>query len=247
MNVIHAPNFLDLEWLEHGFGMRDSILPEGIRTVKQIHSSAVLDAEELRHSLTVAVRKGVAEPRASASGVQEPQGDALISDRAGVLVGVKTADCVPILIVHPSTPAVAAIHAGWRGSAENIAAAAVRHMVARWNTRPENLRAAIGPSIGVCCYEVGPEVARRFGTWIPGMKNPESPVHLDLPAINEAQLRAEGVVDIWKSGECTFCMGERFFSFRREREHAGRMLSFIGLQKNIGRTLEDPPGKPRAV
>src|ERR1700733_13903713 len=128
MDVIQAPNFLDLEWLDHGFGLRDSVLPEGIRTVKQIHSSAVLDAA------------------APASGASDPQGDALLSDRAGVRVGVKTADCVPILIVDPSTPAVAAIHAGWRGSAENIAARAGRRMAALWKTRPENLRAAIGPS-----------------------------------------------------------------------------------------------------
>jgi polyphenol oxidase len=207
--MIKAANFLDLEWLDHGFGQRDSVLPEGIRMVKQIHSSAVLDADE-----------------------PPGEGDALISDRAGVLVGVKTADCVPILIVDPSTPAVAAIHAGWRGSAENIVAAAVRRMAARWQTRPENLRAAIGPSIGVCCYEVGPEVANRFEWWFPA--TPDR--HLNLPAINEAQLRAEGVTDIWKCGECTFCMAKRFFSFRRDREHAGRMVSFIGLQKQIGRT-----------
>src|SRR5580658_1255261 len=134
--MIQAPNFLDLDWLDHGFGMRDSVLPEGIRTVKQIHSSVVLDA-----------------------GAAATEGDALVSDRAGVLVGVKAADCVPILLVDISTPAVAAVHAGWRGSAENIVAAAVRRMAALWKTRPENLRAAIGPSIGVCCYEVGPEVA----------------------------------------------------------------------------------------
>jgi YfiH family protein len=218
MSMIQAANFLDLEWLDHGFGLRDSVLPEGIRTVKQIHSSAVLDAA------------------APASAAPEPQGDALLSDRAGVRVGVKTADCVPILLVDISTPAVAAIHAGWRGSAENITAAAVRRMAALWNTRPENLRAAIGPSIGVCCYEVGPEVAHRFGTWMPGIGNAQNPVHLDLPAINEAQLRAEGVADIWKSGECTFCTAKTFFSFRREREHAGRMVSFIGLQKHVGRT-----------
>jgi polyphenol oxidase len=203
--MIKAPNFVDLDWLDHGFGLRDSELPAGIKTVKQIHSSIVLDA---------------------AAGL--PEGDALLSDRAGVSVGVKTADCVPILLVDPSVPVVAAIHAGWRGSAENIAAAAVRELVARWNIRPGNLRAAIGPSIGVCCYEVGPEVARRFGQ--------QGPVHLDLRAINEAQLRAAGVADIWKSGECTFCVPGRFYSFRREREQAGRMLSFIGLQKHVGRT-----------
>jgi YfiH family protein len=141
---------------------------------------------------------------------------------------------VPILLVDTSTRVVAAIHAGWRGTAENIAAGAVRELAARWNTRPENLRAAIGPSIGVCCYAVGPEVANRFERWIPVTTDR----HLDLRAVNEMQLRAEGVADIWRSGECTFCMPDRFFSFRREREHAGRMLSFIGLQKHVGRTSQ---------
>jgi polyphenol oxidase len=230
--MIEAANFRDLEWLDHGFGLRDSALPEGIRTVKQIHSSIVLDAVSTEKDDTVPAGR---------------QGDALISDRAGVRVGVKTADCVPILLVDPSIPAVAAIHAGWRGTAENIGAAVIRELAARWKTRPADLRAAIGPSIGVCCYEVGPDVARRFGTWIPKMANAQDPVHLDLPAVNEMQLRDAGVSDIWKSGECTFCTANRFFSFRREREQAGRMLSFIGLKKHIGRTSEDPPGKPSEV
>jgi copper oxidase (laccase) domain-containing protein len=69
---------------------------------------------------------------------------------------------------------------------------------------------------------VGPEVARQFGI------DTNSPIHLDLPAINERQLREEGVSNIWKSGECTFCRADRFFSFRRERERAGRMVSIIG-------------------
>jgi YfiH family protein len=213
--MIKAPNLMALEWLDHGFGLRDSTLPAGILTVKQIHSGIIIDAADLQ-----------------ADGAPAREGDALISDRAGIIVGVKTADCVPVLLVDTSACIVAAIHAGWRGSAENIVGGAVREMAAKWRTRPENLRAAIGPSIGVCCYEVGTEVAKQFQRWIPVTKNR----HLDLPAVNEAQLRAEGVDDIWKSGECTFCMADRFFSFRREREHAGRMLSFIGLQKYVGRT-----------
>jgi hypothetical protein len=217
--MIEAPNLRDLEWLEHGFGLRDSAVPAGVTTVKQVHSSIILDAAELDDA-------GVA--------VSARQGDALISDRPGVRVGVKTADCVPILLVDTSSRVVAAIHAGWRGSAENIAGGTVRELAARWSTRPENVRAAIGPAIGVCCYEVGPEVAHRFERWVPVAKNR----HLDLPAINEKQLRIEGVVDIWKSGQCTYCMAEKFFSFRREREHAGRMLSFIGLQKHVGRTSQ---------
>jgi YfiH family protein len=215
--MIEAPNLRDLEWLEHGFGLRDSAVPAGVTTVKQIHSGIILDAAQL-DAIPGSAREG----------------DALISDRPGVRVGVKTADCVPILLVDTSGRVVAAIHAGWRGSAENIAGGTVRELAARWNTRPENLRAAIGPAIGVCCYEVGPEVANRFAQWIPVTKDR----HLDLPAINEKQLRAEGVVDIWKSGQCTYCIAGKFFSFRRERERAGRMLSFIGLQKHVGRTSQ---------
>ena len=213
--MISAANFADLDGLVHGFGERSSSYPDGIKTVKQIHSAIV----------------------ANASG-PIGEADALISKGAGAIVGIRTADCVPILLADPATGAVAAIHAGWRGTAEGIAAGAVRSLVAEWNVDPRNLRAAIGPSIGSCCYEVGPEVAQRFGI------HTANPVHLDLPAINEMQLRAAGVSNIWKSGACTFCAitseaggeGYRFHSFRREREAAGRMVSFIGWQKHIGRT-----------
>jgi hypothetical protein len=207
--MIRAANFRDLDWLDHGFGLRDSVLPGGIRTVKQIHSGIVLDAVE--------------------AGEPGIEGDALISNRPGVRVGVKTADCVPVLLVDTSARAVATIHAGWRGSAQNIVTTAIAEMSARWGTRPRDLRAAIGPSIGACCYKTGPEVACRFATWIPEMAGVGTPVHLDLPAVNERQLRDAGVTDIWKSGECTYCRAERFFSFRREREQAGRMLSFAGV------------------
>lgn len=213
--MIEAPNFRDLDWLDHGFGLRDSVAPAGITTVKQIHSRIVIDAAEVKEGL-------------------KPEGDALISNHPGVRVGMRTADCVPILLVDTANRAVAAIHAGWRGTGENIAACTVQEMARRWNTRPENLRAAIGPSIGVCCYEVGPEVLARFDRWISTTASTTRDRRLDLPAVNETQLRAEGVGNIWKSGECTFCSVERFFSFRREREQAGRMLSFIGLQNTSG-------------
>jgi len=197
--MITAPNFADLEGLTHGFGERSSSYPAEMITAKQIHSNVIQNA---------------ARPLG--------EGDALISDRAGVIVGVKTADCVPILLVDPSTRVVAAVHAGWRGTAEGIAASAVRAMVDGWKVNPQNLRAAIGPSIGACCYEVGSEVALRLGIRVC------NPVHLDLRAINEMQLRDAGVSDIWKSGDCTFCTADRFYSFRREPEQAGRMTSFVG-------------------
>ena len=202
--MISAPNFADLKGLIHGFGLRSSTYSAEIVTAKQVHSSVVQDA----------------------AGPLGP-GDALISNQPAVVVGVRTADCVPILLADPVTGAVAAIHAGWRGSGAGIAAAAVRALSERWNARPGDLRAAIGPSIGVCCYEVGPEVAYQFEMDV------STPVHLDLPAVNERQLRDVGVVDIWTSGECTFCAKDRFYSFRREREQAGRMTSFIGWQKRF--------------
>jgi purine-nucleoside/S-methyl-5'-thioadenosine phosphorylase / adenosine deaminase len=222
--MISAANFADLDGLVHGFGERSSTYPEGITTAKQIHSAIVQNAR------SVMGKNGSGEA------------DALISKDSGVIVGIRTADCVPILLADPLTGAVAAIHAGWRGTAEGIAAGAVRSLMAEWQIDPRNLRAAIGPSIGSCCYEVGPEVAQRFGIRV------SRPVHLDLPGINEMQLRATGVSNIWKSGACTFCAmtgapgeGYRFHSFRREREAAGRMVSYIGWQKHIGRTQQGPP------
>ena len=198
--MITAPNLEELRWLIHGFGLRNSQYPAGIVTVKQIHSNVVL----------------------SADGENSREGDAIISNQPGVIVGIRTADCVPILLADPQTRAVASIHAGWRGTAANIVAEAVAAMTSNWQTRPEDLRAAIGPSIGPCCYEVGPEVARQFGV------DTAKPVHIGLALENEKQLQSLGVRNIWNSGECTFCASERFFSFRRERERAGRMLSFIG-------------------
>jgi YfiH family protein len=208
--MITVPEFTCFAWLRHGFGLRDSILPyeisARIRTVRQIHSGTVLDAAECADVVR--------------------DGDALISRESGVVVGVKTADCVPILLVDPVTRAVAAVHAGWRGTVENIVGNTVRALQDKFGVQPADILAAIGPSIGPCCYEVGPEVAVRFGfqTGAGGTGKTQ----LDLPAVNERQLRETGVKSVWKSGECTYCSPERFFSFRREREAAGRMMSFVG-------------------
>ena len=207
--MLRAPNLAQFEWLMHGFGQRDSGYPEGISTLKQIHSGIVLEASR-------------------ACGDRFAEGDALVSGERGVTVGVRTADCVPILLADERTHAIAAAHAGWRGTAQNIVASAVREMRKRYGSREEDLHAAIGPSIGPCCYEVGVEVARQFGTWCPDLDNVEGPVQIDLPAINAAQLREAGVRDVWVAGECTFCLPERYFSYRREKEEAGRLLSFIG-------------------
>lgn len=204
--MIQAPN-LHFDWLAHGFGLRDSVPPPELTTAKQIHSARVLDA-------------------CGKKGEQIGEGDAIISSEPGVAVGIRTADCVPILLVDVNHHVVAAVHAGWRGTAANIAGATVAEMRSR-GVRPENLRGAIGPSIGSCCYEVGPEVTQALSLWQPELAGLKIPTKVDLPAINAIQLREAGVGDIWISGECTYCNPGRFFSFRRERERAGRMLTFV--------------------
>ena len=195
-----------LAWLVHGFGTRHSDVPAlyaNLATVKQIHSARCVDA---------CGRAGVLA-----------EADALLENAPGAVVAVKTADCVPILLVDKRHRAVAAVHAGWRGTAARITAAAVGAMHARFGTPPEDLEAAIGPAIGSCCYEVGPEVAAEFGK--------QGRVHLDLPEINRRQLLESGVTAerIYASNLCTRCGDEDFHSFRRDREHAGRMYSFAGV------------------
>lgn len=196
----------EFDWLVHGFGARNARLPGDLATLKQIHSTTCVPAEG---------RSGLLG-----------EGDALLEDTPGRVVAVKTADCVPVLLADVRNRAVAAVHAGWRGAAGRIAAGAVAAMAARFGTRPGDVRAAIGPAIGACCYEVGSEVAARFGF------SPDGPVRLDLPEINRRQLLEAGVSPehVWVAGLCTRCRPAEFYSFRREQQHAGRMYSFIGLR-----------------
>lgn len=195
-----------LPWLVHGFGTRRSDIPAlfaGLATLKQIHSSTCVAGEGRTGHLG--------------------QGDALLENTPGAVVAVKTADCIPVLLADERLHAVAAVHAGWRGTAAAIVEKAVAAMRERFGSRPEDLHAAIGPGIGACCYEVGPEVAEQFGLG--------GRVHLDLPAINRRQLREAGIADarIYSSGLCTMCRAGDFHSFRRDREAAGRMYSFAGI------------------
>ena len=211
--MLQAPNLAGLDWLEHGFGLRDSQYPAAITTLRQIHSTGVVDALGRRGDCI-------------------EDGDALISSVAGLTVGIRTADCVPILLADSRLRAVASIHAGWRGTAAGIVSAAVRKMQEAFGSCPEDLIAAIGPCIGPCCYEVGADVARQFADWCPEMEQATGAVKLDLPGCNAAQLSQLGVTNIWVAGECTFCVAEKYYSFRRQKEAAGRMLSYAGIHKD---------------
>jgi purine-nucleoside/S-methyl-5'-thioadenosine phosphorylase / adenosine deaminase len=130
---------------------------------------------------------------------------------------------MPILLVDPQNRAVAAVHAGWRGTVAHIAQRAVEAMQQHFGTEPAHLHAAIGPGIGKCCYEVGPEVAQHFGE--------AGRAHVDLAAANRKQLLETGITSarIYSADLCTMCRAGEFHSYRRDREAAGRMYSFAGI------------------
>lgn len=190
-----------LTGIEHGFGTRHSGLSQDeMASLKQIHSNIVL----------------IADRPAGVIG----DADALIVGEPGTTVSIRTADCLPILLADPRTGAVAAVHAGWRGTAARIVEKTLERMSAEFGSRPEDMLAAIGPGIGKCCYEVGIEVARQFGE--------EQAGKIDLAEHNRRQLASAGLTQIEVVSPCTFCEGDTFFSYRREGERAGRMISFIG-------------------
>jgi hypothetical protein len=212
-NVYRCIAFEEFEWLSHGFSTRDAQLPGGIITLKQVHSAHVRNAA------------GIAD--------RAVEGDALISNEGGTLVGVRTADCVPILLADPETRAVAAVHAGWRGTAAALVRSTVEHLHKEFGSDPIHLRAAIGPSIRVCCYEVGPEVAENFRPVFPEWNignGRRGRTMLDLVEANTRILLEAGIPceQIYDSGLCTFCCPAEFHSYRRDPCDTGRMVAFVG-------------------
>lgn len=166
--------------------------------------------------------------------------DAIVSNAAGVLAGVKTADCVPILIGDPVTSAFAAIHAGWRGTLAEVATKALERMAVGYQTNPRDVRVAIGPAAASCCYEVGPDVIdpfrRKFAEQDLFRKTGSEHACINLLAANRAQLISAGVDPdrISIAPLCTMCRTDLFFSYRREKSlhgKVGRLMSVIGRQK----------------
>ncbi len=201
---------LDALGIEYGFGTRASndATPSDVVYARQVHGTTLVRAP-------------------AAPGPHDA--DALWTDEPGRAVGVYTADCVPLLIAHASGRFVAAVHAGWRGSAARMAALAVRGLIAATGCRPAELRAAIGPHIGPCCYEVDEPVIRAIPerSVFRAAARPEHAL-LDLFALNRLQLVGAGVpaAAIERVGGCTGCDPVTYASYRRERGPA-RMLHFI--------------------
>ena len=163
-----------------------------------------------------------------------PAADASVSRDPGWLLGIETADCLPVLLVDPRRRAVAAAHAGWRGTAAQVAASAVAALVAR-GSRPPDLLAGLGPCIGPCCYEVGEELREAFGEDAPHVFRPGGGgrPHLDVRAANARQLARAGLRPeaIAHVEECTRCSPGLYHSYRRDGRGAGRMISFVGFAR----------------
>jgi YfiH family protein len=166
---------------------------------------------------------------ATASGTFESC-DATVTQRNGVVLTVSVADCYPIFLFDPVTQSIAAVHAGWRGSAAGVAAKTIEVMRSEFGIVPSDVLAFIGPGAGVCCYEIGEEVAAKFNVRYCHRYNGGA-LHLDLCQVNVDALIAAGVQkeNIEESGECTICTPEVLHSYRREGSHSGRMMGAIGL------------------
>ena len=160
-----------------------------------------------------------------------PEADIAVSNDPSVALSVRAADCVPILLADRRNGAVAAVHAGWKGTAAGAAIVAVRSLVSRYQTRPEDVIAAVGPCIGPCCYEVGTELFGRFAShpqaraWFSEGAKP----HLDLWRATRDQLASAGVppAQIHVAELCTFDHPVLFHSYRRDGARAGRLVAAI--------------------
>jgi YfiH family protein len=198
--------------VEHGLGKRDS---------EQARVHALVLARQVHGTRLLRVPSG--DPDACA--------DAVYTCQPGVAVGVRTADCVPILLVDAELRGVAAVHAGWRGSAAGIAASAAHGFAEALGTATGSLLAVVGPHIGPCCYEVDDPVRDTVAdksAFSAGVR--AGHYMLDLFALTRAQLVSAGVDPerVQRVGACTACHPELYASYRRDR-NSGRMVHYVRM------------------
>jgi len=256
-----APGWENLDWLWHGFSTRrggvsrvyltgDEIsagesnlgftaadAAENVRENRARFVEAVSGSRETSLQTVRQVHSNRSMTAAEAAQDTTPEADGLMTGQAGVLLGIQTADCIPVLVADPVRRAVAAFHAGWRGTVARIVELGVGRMVQEFGSAPADLIAAIGPGIGVCCYKVGEEVQTQFGanfSYAGELFLPiEGAFNLNLVEANRRQLMAAGLRPdaIAMVGGCTACQPRLFYSHRASGGHAGRMMAVIGVRQ----------------
>jgi YfiH family protein len=274
VKILQVPAFTKLPWLIHAFSARlGGISPlEGEKVLNLGFTDWDTRENVLENRRRFQIAAGAPDLRLIAlkqfhsdvihlfdtASTDPCRGDASITNRPGLLLAVQTADCVPILLVNPKKRAIAAIHAGWRGTLARIAAKTIGKMQMHFATNPRDLHAAIGPSIGPCCYEVGTEVATQFLSqcpdapgyfdefrtgdepnpiqWLnmmpPGHQPPPKGVLLDLRKANRSQLLSAGLrpQNIHTIDLCTACRPDLLFSYRKQGPQSGRLMSLIAIR-----------------
>ena len=198
--------------------------------------AARFDPRRLYRVCQVHGSQGVYVTDQAPESVRLQEADFLVTDRPGTTIGVLTADCVPVLIADPVGAGVAAVHAGWRGLVAGVLEQAVAALTSCCSARPDRLVAALGPSIGPCCFEVGHDVADQFsahfghdqGTVAQADPRP----HVDLWRAARLALERAGLLPphIADPPGCTMCAPDQFHSYRRDGARIGQQLSYIGLQ-----------------
>lgn len=193
-----------------------------IVTVKQIHSSDSHIVESLSKSKETLVSC-----------------DAILTKTENILLGIQTADCLPVLIADPKHRAVVGVHAGWRGTLSRIVEKSIARLIQTYGSSPSDCLVATGPAIGQCCFEIGPEVEEAFqqefsyGNKLFSQHQPNGKSNMDLRLANEEQLLEIGIKkgNIFHWSDCTRCKMDLYFSYRGEiaTGAVGRLLSVIGL------------------
>jgi polyphenol oxidase len=257
LEVVRAPGWEQHPWLIHGFSTRKGGVtrvyrPDGADLNLGFTASDDRDlVAENRKRFVQAVAEGSALTglvtlrqihsdlvRSVSAGditAEQREGDGLMTQESGVLLGIQTADCIPVLVADTRTRAVAAFHAGWRGTVARIVEKGIARMGQEFGSKPEDLIASIGPGIGACCYTVGDEVRQKFGQEFSYagelFQQTERGLQLDLPEANRRQLITAGLRDeaVFPTQLCTGCATDRFFSHRVEQGFTGRMMSVIGI------------------
>jgi hypothetical protein len=219
---------------QHLFTTRQLQLPsaeawEALAAAIGVQSDRVVSLNQV-HGREVAVIRPALSP-------ERPRADALVSDASDVALVVRAADCVPLLIGDSRTGAVGAVHAGWRGTAARVSVGAVEALAREFGSRPADLVVAIGPSIGACCYEVGPDLVDAFAAegherylidrWF--LTARDRRMRLDIVGANRDQLILAGVREenIYATALCTAMRLDVLTSFRREKDQAGRLAGVI--------------------
>lgn len=245
--AIYRSALIPTEGFIHGFPERGGGVSTGLRASLNLGKRWGDDAENVdanrrilaeqvgydpaqlvatRHVHGTAVWR-VGEPLAA-----DAEFDGLVCDRPGPVLGAFAADCIPLVFAEPQARVCGAAHAGWRGTVNGVAANVVARMV-ECGASADRIRVALGPSIGPCCFEVGPEVVEEFRAKlgeVPGLvvKGPAKD-HIDLRVATRAILERAGVVHIDDQPPCTRCHPDRFFSYRRDGQAGGVHMGFIGL------------------